>query len=80
MAIKLRRGPKPMYSDAQWEWVAQRYSEGYSKLSLATFLGLSEATVRNKMSELDAHRTPYPDLNNYRAEFNALRIQEVHHG
>lgn len=32
--------PGDIYSDAQWQWVAQKVAEGYTKKQLADFLGL----------------------------------------
>lgn len=66
-----KRGVKSIYSDAQWEWVADRYAEGYTLRELGEFLGMDYRTVQCHVSGVrPERRLPLWQLAN---EFNALR-------
>ena len=64
-----------IYSDRQWDWVARKLSEGYTKQQLSVFLGLTTETIRRA---LRARCLMFPCLpetplgENDRIEFNAL--------
>jgi len=40
-----KRGPKSIFTDAQWRWIADRYREGYTKSEISKFLGVHFSTV-----------------------------------
>lgn len=72
--------PKPPksllpYTNAQWDWVAARYREGYRIKELAEFLGINRESVRHNLARLGvvpyAHDELDP-LSSRAAEFNAL--------
>lgn len=72
--------PKPPksllpYTNAQWDWVAARYREGYRIKELAEFLGINRENVRKNLARLGVH--PYAQdeldpLSSRKAEFNQL--------
>ncbi len=63
-------GSVSVYSPAQWEWVNDRYAEGYSARKLAEFLGLKEKTIFDHcIRRQDMVRPPLETL---RDEFNRL--------
>lgn len=62
-----------IFTSEQWEWVARKYLEGYTIMSLSRFLGVHRATVCRHLQEMGV--MPYalsdlPELD--KAEFNAL--------
>lgn len=64
-----------MYTDAQWEWCAEKYREGYSIQKIADFLGLNRETVARKsyrMSVIPQNRYELPPLSDFADDFNAL--------
>ena len=72
--------PKPPksllpYTNAQWDWVADRYREGYRIKELAEFLGINRENVRKNLARLGvapyAHDELDP-LSSRKAEFNQL--------
>lgn len=63
-----------IYSEAQWQWVAEKYRAGYSQLELARFLGVNRETIRRrfqKMGVLPEEGGRLPELD--KKEFNSLR-------
>jgi DNA-binding CsgD family transcriptional regulator len=63
-------GSVSVYSPAQWEWVNDRYEEGYSARKLAEFLGLKEKTIYDHCTcRQDMVRPP---LERRKAEFYRL--------
>lgn len=64
------------YSRRQWDWVAERWQEGYTLRQLGDFLGLAKETVRRRFQRMGLR--PYskqelPDLAERKSEFNQLR-------
>jgi hypothetical protein len=59
-----------MYSPAQWEWINDRYFEGYRVKALAAFLGLSPKALRNRVIPRSGRMLP--SLEKRRAEFESL--------
>ena len=63
------------FTDAQWQWVVDRYHEGYPQSDLAKFLGLWRNTLFRNLQRLGAipyGRDELEPLESRRAEFNAL--------
>ena len=63
--------PGDIYSDAQWQWVAQKVAEGYTKKQLANFLGLDYREILPAL-RLRGLAYPRPTEPLDKAEFNAL--------
>jgi DNA-binding CsgD family transcriptional regulator len=69
-AERARPGMRSLYTDAQWEWIVERYKEGHTHADLAAFLGLSEHTVGYHLRGIERNvRIP---LEERKAEFNRL--------
>ena len=65
-----------IYSEAQWQWCADRYKYGYTVASIARFLGLHRETVRRKfqkMGVIPISQTLLEPLENRKDEFNGLK-------
>ena len=64
-----------VYTTKQWEWIADRYHEGYSLQALADWLDLNRNTVRMKLDSMGC-RTGRQDmreeLDRRKKEFMAL--------
>ena len=66
---------KSFFSDVQWQWVAERYREGYPIGDLALFLGIHRNSVRRgliRMGAMPEARRELPSLRPRRAEFLRL--------
>ena len=66
---------KSIYSDAQWEWCAEKSREGYSIQKIADFLGLNRETVARKfyrMGVIPQNRYELSPLTDFADEFNSL--------
>ncbi len=72
---------RSIYSDAQWEWVAERYHEGWRLFELAEFLGLTPQAVGYHMKKIGVkprtirqrlYSGPLIDLFRQQVEFNSL--------
>jgi hypothetical protein len=79
MKKKSKPGNKIPFTDAQWQWVVDRYREGYPQTELARFLGLYRNTLFRNLQRLGA--IPYgldelDPLEERRAEFEALGEEE----
>ena len=64
--------PGDMYSDAQWEWIAAKRSEGYSMQELSVFLGVNPDTVLTALRVRGLAPQGHPTEPLDRDEFNAL--------
>lgn len=64
------RGGKSMYTDKQWEWIVERYTEGYRVTELAGFLGVHRNTVEYHLREMG--RYGRKDLKGREKEFLRL--------
>lgn len=63
------------YTPAQWQWIWERYCEGYSIKELSRFLYLHRETVRRRFQRMGLrpyNREDLPDLYDRRGEFRAL--------
>lgn len=69
---------KSYFTDAQWDWVAQKKCEGYHYQELADFLGVSKNTVTTALTRLKLVpiHDELPPLNKFRREFLRLGEQE----
>lgn len=63
--------PGDIYSDDQWQWVAQKIHEGYTKKQLAEFLGMDYREILPAL-RLRGLAYPRPTEPLDKAEFNAL--------
>ena len=66
---------KSFFTDTQWQWVADRYREGYPMGDLASFLGIHRNSVRRgliRMGAMPEDRRDLPPLRPRRAEFIRL--------
>lgn len=64
--------PGNMYSDAQWEWVANKRAQGYSMRQLSAFLGVNTGTILSALRVRDLAPQERPTEPLDREEFNAL--------
>lgn len=62
-------GVKSRYTDAQWEWVVERFREGYTISELAWFLELSKSAVQIHVCGARWEKEP---LESFREEFCAI--------
>lgn len=72
-----KRGATSIFTDAQWDWVAEKYKEGYSAYSLADFLGMTTTPVYNQIKKrgvVTEGKKPRP-LSDFADEFNRLGDQ-----
>lgn len=66
---------KRVFTDAQCNWIGDRWREGYSQIALAEFLGVSRETIRrvllrqglrpffrDELPPLEERRNEYMDL------------------
>lgn len=63
------------YTPAQWQWIWERYCEGYTIKELSRFLYLHRETVRRRFQRMGLRpysREDLPDLYDRRGEFRAL--------
>jgi hypothetical protein len=67
-----KRGNTSIYTDAQWQWVADRYTEGYTKMALAKFLQVDYSTLWHHLCRMGVERDELPPLSDRMKEFNAL--------
>lgn len=51
---------RPLYTAAQWQWVAERYLQGYTMRELAKFLGVHHNTVAFHLQKLEVDRMLVP--------------------
>jgi hypothetical protein len=70
-----KRGARSAYTEAQWEWVVEKYKQGYSCEKLAVFLGVWPMTVYMQLNRrgVDTRPKELRPLDDFRAEFNALK-------
>ena len=62
-------GTHSIFTERQWDWVRDRFCEGYSAAALARFLGVGLSTVYQHVE----CRKELPPLDGREKEFNALR-------
>lgn len=64
---------KEIYSKEQWDWIAERYIEGYHLKELAKFLGIHHNTLLNHFLKMNVSRIPkrFP-LSERKSEFMSL--------
>ena len=64
-----------LYTERQWQWVADRYREGYTARELADFLCVDYGTVCKHMRSMGVKREPWKKLplKDRAKEFNSLR-------
>lgn len=63
------------FTDAQWQWVAARYLEGYTEKALGDFLGIHRNTVRfhlRKMGVIPWAKEELCPLEDMKKEFMEL--------
>lgn len=68
-------GMRPSLNRRQWDWVAERYQEGYSMVALASFLGVHRETVRRGLIRAGArpqNRRALPSLMRWNEAFRSL--------
>ena len=66
---------KSFFTDRQWQWVFDRYQEGYTLVDLASFLGVHRHSVRRGLKRIGKKpgiREELPPLAARRREFLAL--------
>lgn len=74
-----QRRTKLPYTEAQWQWIENKFREGYFLKDLADFLKIHKETLRRNLQRrgvkpLDREAmTPLAEL---REEFNALGTEE----
>ena len=44
--------PSNFFTEKQWEWVAERYREGYTQKMLAEFLGINRYTIQRHFQKM----------------------------
>lgn len=44
-----------IYTDAQWQWVADRIREGYTRKELSAFLGINRNAITNNLHRIGAY-------------------------
>ena len=67
-------GRRSYFTDAQWEWIAQKKIEGYRYDDLSQFLGVPKNTIFSTLTrkKLIPIHSELPHLRNYRLEFMRL--------
>ena len=65
-----------LYSEKQWDWVVQRYLEGYNPLQLAEFLGVWRNAVIYRLKKAGVYNRLTP-LSERKAEFLELCDEEL---
>lgn len=71
----LNRFTPDLYTEAQWQWVEQKYREGYFLKDLADFLGIHKETLRRvfqRRGVKPVDREAMTPLLQLRKEFYAL--------
>lgn len=62
-----------LYSAKQWNWIAQKYREGYTIETLACFMGISRDTVTRKLQKMGVKPFSQSELDPLdKNEFNEL--------
>lgn len=68
-----------LYTEAQWQWVEQKYREGYYISQLAEFLGIARETLRRIFQQRGVRPISHEEmtpLSEFRREFYALGESE----
>ena len=72
---KTNQFSEDLYTEAQWQWVEQKYREGYYISQLAEFLGIGRETLRRIFQRRGVRPVSHDEmtpLSDFRKEFNAL--------
>lgn len=68
-----------LFTEKQWEWIADRYREGYTQKMLAEFLGINRYTIQRhfqKMCVIPYHLNELEPLSERKKEFIELRKEK----
>ena len=71
----INRFTPDLYTEAQWQWIEQKYREGYYISQLAEFLGIARETLRRIFQRRGLRPISHdemPPLSEFRREFYAL--------
>ena len=64
-----------LYTEAQWQWIEQKYREGYFMSQLAEFLGIGRNALRRVFQRRGIRPVSHDEmtpLSEFRREFYAL--------
>lgn len=69
------RFSESLYTEKQWQWIEQKYRQGYYISQLAEFLGIGRETLRRIFQRRGVRPVRHDEmtpLSDFRKEFNAL--------
>ena len=72
---------RSFFTYEQWQWIKERYDEGYSMTALAEFLGINRRSIRVAFVRLGFYpglRSDLPPLAGRRKEFLERGVQYGH--
>lgn len=72
---KTNQFSEDLYTEAQWQWIEQKYREGYFMSQLAEFLGIGRNTILRIFQRRGIRPVSHDEmtpLSEFRREFYAL--------